>query len=184
MSPAERPGAGAETLAALVAPYFDRHWDGFHGNLYTPPDQAADRAALVRAGRVFHFAWPVFKTYREHAVIAYRTLVRNCLALGGYHKPVQVEGLPSFGRVLLTRKPGMTMVHLLCYCPESRGSMQIVEEPLGARDLEITVRLDAARRAYQAPDRQPLELVAADGIAQVHVPELRGYAMVVIEEDA
>src|SRR5690606_6532347 len=38
-------GEGAEILAELHEPYFNKQWDGFHGYFYTPPSKNSGRPA-------------------------------------------------------------------------------------------------------------------------------------------
>lgn len=176
---------GAQLLADLYQPYFNmKEWDLHHEHLYCPPDKPAGRPALARSGNVFHFSFPVFRGYIQHAVIAYRQLVGRCLELALPAPLVKVENLPSFAQVTVGSTRSQRLVHLLAYVPELRGGTQIIEEPILATNVRVSLRVDGGdpKRAYLAPSRQPLELTRAAGYVTVVVPEVRGYGLVVFEE--
>ena len=174
---------GAEVLAELHKPYFNRHWDGFHGNVYIPPDKTLERPAAARSGNVLHFSFPIFASYHRHAAVAYRTLVRNCLEHMRYEPLLRVQGLPSFGRATLTRQPGRFMAHLLAYCPELRGQLQIIEEPVSVNDVSLSIRAPGGvRAAMLAPSEEKLAVSRDSDRVSLRIPHVRGYQMIVFEE--
>jgi len=179
-------GPGTAVLARLYKSYFNQQsWDGYHENLYLPPEQDTGRPALVRCGNLFHFSFPVFRGYYQQAVPAYRQLLKNCLAQLCPDPLVRVDGLPSFGQVTVTGQPGgRRLVHLLTYLPELRGpSIQMIEEPILARDLRLELRADGQRpvRVYLAPSGRELKWKPSGGYLSVQVPEVDGYQLVVFE---
>jgi hypothetical protein len=180
-----RPLAKTDVLAWIVAPYYNRHWDGEHGFVYLPPDKATDRAAVTRRGPVAHVSHPVFTTYYRHAPIPMRQLVANLLAKLLPDPLVKAPDLPSFARATVTQQPGRRMVHLLSYVPERRGErMDMIEEPIELRNVHLSLRVDGRppKQVYLAPTRQKLEFVIAENYVQVTIPVVSGYVMVVFEE--
>jgi hypothetical protein len=176
---------GARILARLYQPYFNMNsWDGYHENLYIPPEKDSGRPALVRMGNVFHFSFPVFTGYFDHAVIEYKTLVKNCIAQV-FPKPlIKVENLPSFGQLTVTAQNARRMVHLLTYVPELRGKqINVIEEPIDVRNVQLALRTDGQKvqKVYLAPSRAALEFTVEDDYIKVVVPEINGYQMVVFE---
>ncbi|HNQ35951.1 MAG TPA: hypothetical protein PKN80_07810, partial [bacterium] len=179
-------GPGTAVLARLYKSYFNQQsWDGYHENLYIPPEKDTGRPALVRYGNICHFSFPIFRGYYQQAVPAYRQLLGNCLDRLHPDPLVRVAGLPSFGQVTVTVQPGgRRLVHLLTYLPELRGpSVQVIEEPILARDLRLELRADGhrPRRIYLAPSGRDLEWTRAGGYLSVRVPEVDGYQLVVFE---
>ena len=75
------------------------------------------------------------------------------------------------------------MVHLINYVPELRGKSEIVEEPLYAANVKISLRHDGRipSRAYLAPGHQKLPLKINGNYAEITVPDIRGYQLVVFE---
>jgi len=176
--------AGSEVLAQVVSSYFPRHWDGEHHHLYIAPDRVTDRPMVTQTARVAYISHPWFTSYYRYAPLPVRTAVGNLL-WGLLPEPlVRVEGLPSFGRAMVTRQATRRMVWLTAYVPERRGlSIDMIEEPIALRDVVVRLRLDggALQRAYLAPAETALECRVAGGYATVTVPEFRGYAVVVFE---
>jgi hypothetical protein len=182
---AVRPRAGTDVLARIVAPYYNRHWDGEHGFVYLPPDKVTDRPAVTRRGSVVHVSHPIFTAYYRHAPVPLRQLVANLLP-GLLPKPlVKAPDLPSFARVTVTSQPGRRMVHVLSYVPERRGErMDMIEEPITLRNVRLSVRADgpAPRQVYLAPTRRKLPFECVKGYVHVTVPSVPGHALVVLEQ--
>ena len=182
---AMKPKKGVQVLAKLYQPYFNlASWDWYHENLYIPPEKYSGRPALVRCDNIFHFSFPIFTSYFEHAVVAYKNLVRNCLEKTSLKPLVKVLNFPSFGQVTVTQKYKSRMVHLLTYLPELRGGkIQIIEEPIEVRNVEVALRVDGQKinRVYLAPEKRKLEFQSAGDYVKVIVPEVKGYQIVVFE---
>jgi hypothetical protein len=175
---------GTDVHAHIVAPYFNRHWDGEHGFTYMPPDRATDRPAVTVNGAVAHITHPVFETYHETACVPQRQLVANLVKALLPDPLVRAPGLPSYARVTVTSQPGRRMVHLLAYVPERRGPhTDMIEEPIELRDVRVSLRTGERepQRVFLAPSRQELPVTAQDGYTAVTVPVVRGHALVVFE---
>ena len=179
-----RAQPGTDVLARIVAPYYNRHWDGEHGHLYLPPDRITEHPAVTLCGRVTHISHAVFRAYYQNASVPLRQIVSNLM---GHLLPkplVRTTGLPSFGRVTVTAQTGRRMVHLLAYVPERRGAtIDMIEEPIEVRDVSISLRADgvAPQRVYVAPSRRPLSFEVKQGYINATIPVVSGYAMVVFE---
>jgi hypothetical protein len=69
---------GAETLAKVVEPYFDRNYLHFCSHAQTPNLPNASRyAAAIRKSRVITIPYPIFKAFGLHGNLPYRSLVKN-----------------------------------------------------------------------------------------------------------
>lgn len=178
-------GPAAEVLATIIAPYYNRHWDGEHGFAYLPPDRDSGRPAVTLCGPVGCVSHPIFTSYYRHAPVPMRTIVANLLSRLLPRPLVQAPLLPSFGRVTVTRQPGRRMVHLLAYVPEQRGAhTNMIEEPITLHDQPLRLRQDGQppARVYLAPSREALPFRLKDGFIETTVPRVPGYAMVVFED--
>ncbi len=177
------PLPGTEVLAEIIAPYYNRGFDGEHAFLYLPPDRPTGEAAATRRGNLIYCTHPLCYTYYAHAQVPIKTLVRNLLRELLPEPVLQVEGMPSFARATVTRANDRTMVHLMAYVPEKRGErIEMIEEPIELRDIGVSVKADAAPAlVYLAPDRQPLPFEFSDGRVRFRVPHVNGYAVAVIE---
>jgi len=175
---------GTQVLGEIVAPYYNRHWDGEHAFMYLPPDKNTGRPAVTCRGDIVHVSHPLFTIYANHAPVPMRQLTANLLALLLPNPMVRTAGLPSFARVTVTSQPGRRMVHLLAYVPERRGSIDMIEEPIELHDIAVSLRAVSSRctRVYLAPTGEELPFTIAEGYIQVKIPKMSGYAMAVFEE--
>jgi len=176
---------GAEILCRLFRPYFNvDSWDLRHWHRYTPPEKDTGRPALARCGNIFHFSFPIFLGYYNHAVVAYRQLLGNCIKMALPMPLIKTENVPSFDQVTLTGKEKFHAIHVLSYIPEKRGDKtQIIEEPVCLRDVKLGLRKDGRKikKAYLAPSGKCIDF-RDDGIyTWVTIPEVKGYSMVVFE---
>ena len=181
---AMRAGPGAEVLARLWKPYSNLHaWDYEHETMYCPPEKDTNRPAVVRCGNVIHFSFPLFAGYVHDAVVAHRTLFRNCLRLVHPNPMIEVTGFPSFGRVTVTVKDRQRLVHLLSYVPEKRGGMEMIEEPIVVSDVQVTLRSERrdVRKVCLAPGGEPLPFTKTGDAVRFVVPRVDGYQLVVVE---
>ena len=175
--------SSTEVAAVLVKPYFNREWDGVYSNFYLPPDQVTDLPLVTFNGKVAHVSSPIFSSYYELASVELRTLFANVLSRLLPEPLLKVSGLPSFGKATVTTQPGRRMVHLINYVPELRGKSEIIEEPLRATDVKIALRHDGQipLQACLAPERKKLPLKINANYAEVTIPDMCGYQLVVFE---
>lgn len=178
------PVAGAEALAGVVEPYFERSWRRFCSHRQTPGDKLSLYAAAVINGRAAYVAYPIFTAFAQHGSVPMKLLVRNILRLLLPRLLVDVAA-PSGTEVTVTRQPGRTIVHLLHYTPERRGTMDLIEDIVPLHNVALALRMDRAPAAvYTAPERTALPCAWADGYARVRVPVVHGHAMVVWDDAA
>jgi hypothetical protein len=177
---------GAEVLARVVEPYFDRNYQHFSSHYQTPPQKNASKfGAAIRNGQVITISYPIFKAYGTHANIPYRQLVQGCIDLLLPNKLVEVSG-PSTLEVSVMRKSGRkpaTVVHLLQFVAERRTpSLDLVEDIVPIYDIPLSVQADVApARVYLAPSREPLIFEYTAGRVTFRVPVVEGHQMIVIE---
>ena len=187
------PGAsGAEVLAHVVPPYFNRDHLHFSSHAQTPPAvspgaplPAGASPAAVRAGRVVYLSFPLCRAYRRHGSRVYRTLVRNAIDLLLPQRLV-TAGLPSYGQVTVLRQPearDRLVVHLLAYPVERRtAQLDMIEDVVPLRDVPLSLRPGfRPSRVYEAPSETPLPFSWEGGQARLTVPLVAGHAMVAFE---
>lgn len=173
---------GAEVIAGYIKPYFNRHWDGFHGYFYTPPEKETEYAAAVTAEHVCHICFKIFKAYYTSAMHSHKALVRYCLEKLLPEPLVKCKGVPSTARVTLTGKNHTLLLHVKTTYPEVRGCMDIIEEhPVMPAGAVVGIRGQFSR-VYTAPDMKQLKFEAAGNYTNVVLPQVNGYIMVVLEK--
>jgi hypothetical protein len=175
---------GSETLAAVVAPYFERKWNHFCSHFQTPPDSPTGHAAAVALGPVVYISYPIFRAFALHANAPYRGLVAAALERLLPDPLLRATG-PSGLEATVTEQPGRRIVHLLYYVPERRApGLDLVEDIIPLSDIEMSLRC-AARpsRVYLTPEERDLPYVYDGQRVAVTIPQVRGHAMVVVETE-
>jgi hypothetical protein len=178
------PLPGTSVEANLIKPYYNRVWDGEYAFFYNPPDRVTDKPALTINGKVACFSHRIFSGYYDQAPVELRTVFSNVLNKFMPDPLIKYDNLPSFTRVFVTEQPGRTMVHLLSFVPEKRGSKtQMIEEPVELHNVKISLRNDGRtpKKVYLAPEKKSLSFKLKDGYINVAIPESKGYSLVVFE---
>lgn len=173
---------GAEVLATVVEPYFERTWEHFSSHFQTPSDQESPYAAAVMNNQTAYIAYPIFSAYAKHGNLHMRSLVGNILSLM-LPDPLLKVTAPSSTETTVTRQPGRNIVHLLQYCPERRANIDIVEDIVPLFNIPLSLRAEhEPKRVYLAPEGTEIPFTCADGYIHVQIPEIRGHTMVVFDE--
>jgi hypothetical protein len=179
------PKTGAEVLATIREPYFDRTYTTYSSHQNTPFRlEDAPHPAVTRKGGVVLIAHSLGRQYFEHGLRLHRQLFHNALRLV-YEEPMLEVDLPSAGRVNLLHQPKQRryVVHLLYASPITRGRVSVIEDLPTLRDVPVAVRLpEKVRRARLVPGNEKLALKQrGDGALRVVVPELTMHRAVVFE---
>ncbi|RAV10925.1 alpha-amylase family protein [Paenibacillus contaminans] len=174
-------GEGTQAIADYYQPYFNREWDGFHGTFYTPPDRYAGWPAVLRSGNIFQVCFQLFTGYGEYAMPEHKYIVKYCLEQLIADPVIKCESIPSTARVTVTAKDGMEMIHIKTTYPELRIKYNVIEEHAVLHGGVVSIRGEAAKAVYTAPDRKPLAYSVSDGYIRIELPAVEGYKMVVVE---
>jgi hypothetical protein len=178
------PEGGAEVLADVWHPYFDRTWEHFCSHRHTPEARKSEFPAAVATENTVYFAHPIFASFLRHGARPYRQLVLNSLRRLLPDRLVRTTA-PTTAHISLARQeqPARTIVHILHYVPEQRyREIQTIEDVIPLFDVKVSVALqDSPRRVYLAPDGRDLSFTFSRGRVEVTVPKVTGHAMVVLE---
>lgn len=176
---------GADVLAEVAAPFFNRDWRHWCSHRHTPSSGSVAYPGIVRNGRAVYFAHPIFSQYRDNAPRWCKQLFRNVLDLLLPDPVVRVTG-PSTLLVSVTDQPQARrrVVHLLHYVPQRRGNaFDTLEDVLPVRGVRISVAAPGAvKRVTTAPDQEELPFTVSGNRLEVEVPEIHGHTMVVLEK--
>lgn len=189
---------GAQVLAEVVPPYFNRSYKHFSSHAHAPDDVAA---APLGAGVTLHdgvayVAYPIFSIYRAMGQPLYRYVVRGLLEKL-LPKPALTTDLPSSGRASLTRQASHKrhVLHLLYGAPQVRGNgvpsgdgtriMEMIEDIPAIGPIRAKVRLPSVpHRAFEAVSGEPVAITdLGGGQYQVTLDRLRIHAAVVFEHN-
>lgn len=179
-----KPADGTRILGQIVAPYYNKHWDGKYSFYYAPPANiVTDIPFATCNGKVAVCTFGLCESYYAQAAGDLRYVLMNLLDALLPERLLRTSA-PAFAKAFVTRKANARMIHLLAYLPELRGKSIVVEDELTLNNTSLALRLDgfAPKRAFLMPDRQPLAFTVQDGYAKVTVPTMSGYALVVFEE--
>jgi hypothetical protein len=172
--------AGAEVLARVQTPYFNRTWRHFCSHAHTPSAGEVGYPSAVKSGRVIYLAHPVFSQYQDCAPLWVKTIVGDALKQLLPTPVLEVDG-PSCLISSLTHQPteNRHIVHLLGYIPERRGTrFDIIEEVLPIFEVKVRARVAGATSARLVPGGEALTLTVENGVASFTLPRLDGHAMI------
>ncbi|MBW3624375.1 MAG: beta-galactosidase trimerization domain-containing protein, partial [Armatimonadetes bacterium] len=179
------PSEGAEVLARVEVPYFNRTWRHFCSHRHTPSSgQIADYPGIVQAGNVIYFMHPVFAQYQENAPRWCKQMVDNALRRVLPERLVAVDG-PTSLLASLNRQAGENryVLHLLHYVPERRGqAFDVIEDVIPLYDVKASVAApEWVSDVRLVPGGEALEFDQTEGRVRFTVPKVNGHAMVEIE---
>jgi len=172
----------AEVFARYIRPYFNRHWDGFHGYFYTPPEKETEYAAAVKKDNVYHICFKVFKAYYKSAMFSHKALIGYCLKKMLPEPLIKCSGIPSTARITITGKEDSLLLHIKTTYPEVRGLMDIIEEHVTMPAGSIISVRGSYSKAYIAPQKHLLNMKINGEYTDICLPEISGYSMVVLEK--
>ncbi|WP_338720959.1 alpha-L-fucosidase [Devosia sp. XK-2] len=167
---------GAEVLADIVPPYFNRNYAHFCSHQHAPdnPDAPVTGPAATLHGRVGYIAFPIFSIYHRMGQPLYRELVHGMLRRL-MPRQVLTTSLPTSGRASLTHQAEQNryVLHLLYGPPQVRGKavpqregtrvMEMIEDVPAIGPVTARVALpQRPRRAYEALSGAPLALTELD----------------------
>jgi hypothetical protein len=183
---------GAEVLADLQNPFFNRDYLHFCSHMHAPSTLQSAGPAMVRTANTTYLAVPGFQLYARNGQVAIRDIV-----LAGLRSllptPTLATSLPSQGlqTLMRDRATGRLIVHLLYGAPVRRGltiptrgitSIEVIEDLPPIADVAVALRMAAApRRVYLAPQGQDIPFTYADGVVHCVVPRVECHQMVVAE---
>lgn len=178
------PADGAEVLAEIWEPYFNRTYQHFCSHAHTPVARRAELPAALRKGRVVYLAHPVFSTFAQYGMPFYKQLVLNALKML-LPNPLVITDAPSTLQVTWNRQPahGRSVVHLLHYIPERRTlAADYLEDVIPLYNVPLRLRASTPKRVYLAPQREQIPFQTEGEYLSLTVPEVRGHQMIVLEE--
>jgi hypothetical protein len=192
--------AGADVLAEVIPPYFNRSFRHFCSHQHAPdnPDAQPVGAGVTLHGGVAYVSYPIFTMYYAVGQPLYRNLIRGLIDRLLPDASFTTD-LTSAGRATLTRQAGQGrhILHLLYGPPQVRGKA-IPDQRSGTRVMEMIEDIPAigpvtARVRLGKPPSRVHEAVsgadiawrdAGDGTFEVTLPRLHIHAAIVFEGTA
>ncbi len=177
-----KPGRGAEVLAKLYRPYFNRTYKTFTSHRQAPVDKEMGYPAIVRNGNVIYVNFPIFRAYFVHGYYVYKKLIDNCIELLMPQRLIRTNAPPS-SEVTVTKQGSRLIVHVVNFQPCRRGgSMEYVEQAHPIKDVRIKLRTDEEpKRVYLAPQMKDLPYEYKAPYTEVVIPSIRIHQMAVFD---
>lgn len=188
---------GAEVLAEVIPPYFNRTYAHFSSHQHAPdnPDATPVGPGVTLHGNVAYISYPIFDMYHAMGQPLYRNVVRGLLDRL-LPLPALVTDLPTAGRATLTRQDEFKrhILHLLYGPPQVRGKrvpldngtyrvMEMIEDIPAIGPVSARLRLPKPpARVYDAVTGSDMAWSLDDsGTVQIRVPHLHIHAALVFE---
>ncbi len=174
---------GAEVLAQVEPPYFNRTFRHFCSHAHTPSAGKAAYAGVVQKDGYVHFMHPIFRQYQRNAPRWCRVLLGNAIDRLIGRAVVEVDG-PTTVINALSHQPAekRDVLHLLHYVPERRGAaFDIVEDVIPLHETSVSVARDKKPGSVKlVPGGETLGFDYADGRVRFTIPRIDGHAMIEI----
>lgn len=175
------PGPGADRLAEVAAPYFNRTREHFCSHRHTPSSHNIRYPGIVRKGSVIYFAHPIFTQYHANAPRWCKTLLLNALDML-LPEPLVWAEVPSSAIVTVNEQADKNrwVLHLLHYVPERRGEdFDTIEDVIPLLDVRVSLRVPhPVDEVTLVPGDTPLSWDIQDGRINFTVPEVDGHQMI------
>ncbi len=190
-----RVGRGT-SLGDVFDPYFNRTYRHFCSHQHAPNrPEPSGFACGVRQGNIVYLAHPVFTHYHDLGSAPFKEYVlRVILDLLG-QPTVRLQGLPSTGRISLTKQPAFNrqVLHLLYANTVQRGGrghpdsptahtkpLEVIEDLVPLSDIEVVLKPQTPLTSVRlVPENRELPFeTLADGSARFTVPRLLCHQMV------
>lgn len=175
--------AGADVLAEVNKPYFNRTWEHFCSHRHTPSEGVAAYPGVVRNGNCIYFMHPLFTGYQKTAPRWYKALVLNAMHVLLPEPLVRWEA-PSAARVMLNHQEAekRLVLHMLHYVPERKcESFDIIEDIVPLHHVPVSVRVDQTVASVElVPAREKLDFIVKGGRVSFTVPKVEGHQMVAL----
>ena len=179
------PREGAEVLLMTMIPYFNRTWNHFCSHRHTPCSYEYGSAALVKKGKVYQFAHPVFSIQEDYATEWIKKLLENVIReILGSH--LTSHDGPSSLELKLNCQPDKRryILHALHYIPVKKGrKMEIVEDVIPLSDINVILCLNEPVKAVTlVPEGKKIEYISDKEAGKIFftIPEINGHEMIEI----
>lgn len=179
------PKEAGDTLLETMVPYFNRTWEHYCSHKHTPCSYEKGTPALVKKGRVYQFAHPVFQIQEEFATSWLKQLLKNVVseAVG---VPLVSHNGPSSLEFKLNHQPEKRryILHALFYIPVRKSSrMELVEDVIPLYQIQVSAALNAAvKTVTEVPGGEAMEFRKGEeaGRIQFTIPKISGHTMIEI----
>ncbi len=169
------------SLYDYVEPYFNKHYDGYHGYFYIPPKDKSGYSAVALGERSAHICFNIFSSYAANFAECHKALVGELIdrLMGGR---LIMTDLPVFTRASLMCGDGYSLLHVKTDYPEHRGQRGVIEEHLPLAEGFTVSVLGEYRSVKALPEYEELDSRIDCGRTVIKTPRITGYKCFVFEK--
>ncbi len=175
----------AQVLAYIREPYFNRTYAQYASHRETPYKLTNSvYPAVTQDGNVIYFAHNLDQLYYTHGVNLHRQLVKNALDLLNTAPMVEVNNLPSSGRVSFLKQDTKNryVAHLLYTPALQRGTVTVIEDFLPVPNIQLKITVpEKVKNVYQIPDGKKVSFKRDGESLIISVQEFTMHTGIVIE---
>ncbi len=170
------------SVSDYIEPYFNKHWDGYHGYFYVPPKATVGCSAVAKKGNRAHICFRLFTAYMEFGAQFHRELVESLINEFMPDRLVESADLPSSSRVTLRAGDDFDVLQIKVSVPEHWANRGVINEhtvlPAG--------RTVSVKGAYSSvavlPCETKLNSWVENGRTVIELPEITGYIPVMLKK--
>jgi hypothetical protein len=184
--PAHRVRAdGAECLAEVLPPYFNRTLRHYCGHKNTPHNKDSERrAVIIKTESAVYLAHPLARQYYEFGSIYHKRYFMKALSCIYSGNPVRVKGLGSAGRIRTIKQETNSRycINLTYANPSARGAAEIIEDILPLYDLKFEACLpENIKRIYLPLSGEDIPFEYENGTLNFSLKKLQCHEAIVLE---
>lgn len=170
------------SVSDYIEPYFNQHWDGFHGYFYVPPKVTKGFSAVAKKGNRAHICFRLFTAYMEFGAQFHRELVEDLINEFMPDRLVESADLPSSSRITLRCSDDFDVLQIKVSVPEHWANRGVINEhtvlPAG--------RTVSVKGEYSSVTVLPCETLVNSWVENdrtvIELPEITGYIPLMLKK--
>ena len=179
--------SGAESLATIYEPWFNRTYQHFYSHLQAPIHTRTNHPAIAMNQSFVYFAHPIFTLYQATAVRNYRIAVMDAIRQALHDDEMIQTNLPSTADVLINEQAAEQryVLHLLHYVQQRRSKLiEVIEDTLPLVDIDFSLKLPKkVTRIERVSDHQEIPFTIVDGRVNFTLDRHVGHDMFVLDTE-
>ena len=177
------PAHGAEVLADVLVPYFNRDYRHFCSHKHTPSAGTVGYPGVVANGKAIYFAHPIFTQYHDNAPLWCKRLLLNAVQRLLPNPLVRLDA-PSTALATINSQEAENrwVLHLLHYIPQRRGiQFDVIEDVIPLLNVPVSVKVPRPIKDVTCvPEGKMLDFQVIDGRVDFVLPMLQGHQMIAL----
>jgi hypothetical protein len=170
------------SVSDYVEPYFNTHWDGFHGYFYVPPKSPKGCSAVAKKGNRAHVCFRLFAAYMEYGALFHKEVIETLINEFLPERLVMTNELPTSSRVTLRKGTKGELLQIKVSVPEHWANRGVINEhtvlPAGRK---ISVMGEYAS-VCSLPDETPVKSWIENGRTVIELPEITGFLPLLLKK--